>query len=80
MLHFKNNKFNNFLQIDYQKRNKRDFTFLLGKKYSEATKLYNNLRIVQLDNKSLTVIMNYCEDRCNVIVKNDRIVAIDGFY
>ena len=42
MLHFRNNKLNNILQVQHNNRNKGDFTFLLGKKYSDATKLYSN--------------------------------------
>jgi hypothetical protein len=53
---------------------------ILGKKYSDAEKLYNNLRIVKEDNKSKTVIMNFCEDRCNVEVINGKIINISGFY
>jgi hypothetical protein len=80
MLHFRNNKLNNILQIKYNNKNKGDFTFLLGKKYSEATKLYNNLRVVKLDDKSKIITMDYCKERCNIVVKKDVIIGIDGFY
>ena len=53
---------------------------ILGKTYNEALKIYRNLRIVKKDDKNITIILNYCDDRCNVIIKNDIIVHIDGFY
>jgi len=53
---------------------------ILGKTYNEALKIYTNLRIVKKDDKNITIILNYCDDRCNVIIKNDIIVDIDGFY
>ena len=53
---------------------------ILGKTYNEALKIYRNLRIVTKDDKNLIIILNYCDDRCNVIIKNDIIVDIDGFY
>jgi hypothetical protein len=53
---------------------------ILGKKYIDAEKVYNNLRIIKEDNKSKTVIMNFCKDRCNVEVINGIITKINGFY
>ena len=53
---------------------------ILGKTYNEALKIYTNLRIVKKDDKNITIILNYCHDRCNIIIKNDIIVDIDGFY
>jgi len=53
---------------------------ILGKKYIDAEKLYNNLRIINEDNKSKIVIMNFCKDRCNVEVINGIITKISGFY
>ena len=55
-------------------------SLLLGKKYCDAEKLYKNLRIVKEDNKPITIILNYCEDRCNVELENGIIKKIDGFY
>jgi hypothetical protein len=53
---------------------------ILGKKYKDAEKLYNNLRIVVEDNKSKIIIMNYCKERCNVEVENGIITKINGYY
>jgi hypothetical protein len=53
---------------------------ILGKTYNEALKIYKNLRIVTKDDKNITIILNYCHDRCNVIIKHDIIVDIHGFY
>ena len=53
---------------------------ILNKSYKEAEKIYSNLRIVKEDNKSKIIILNYCQDRCNVEVKNGIIINIDGFY
>jgi len=53
---------------------------ILGKKYVDAEKLYNNLRIIKEDNKSKILIMNFCKDRCNVEVINGIITKINGFY
>ena len=53
---------------------------ILNKPYKEAEKNYSNLRIVKEDNKSKIIILNYCQDRCNVEVKNGIIINIEGFY
>ena len=29
---------------------------------------------------NIAIILNFCPDRCNVIIKNNIIVGIDGFY
>jgi hypothetical protein len=53
---------------------------ILNKSYKEAVKIYSNLRIVKEDDKSIIVILNYSQDRCNVEVKDGIIVNINGFY
>jgi hypothetical protein len=53
---------------------------ILNKSYKEAEKIYGNLRIVKEDDKSKIVILNYCQDRCNVEVKDGIIININGFY
>jgi hypothetical protein len=53
---------------------------IVGKTYNEALKIYNNLRIVKIDDTKITVVLNFCQDRCNVIVKNNIITEIDDFY
>jgi len=53
---------------------------ILGKTFHEALKLYSNLRIVKIDDKSSIITLNFCEDRCNVVIKNNIITEIDGFY
>jgi hypothetical protein len=55
-------------------------TLILGKTFHEALKLYSNLRIVKDDDKCSIVTLNFCEDRCNVVIKNNIITEIDGFY
>jgi len=53
---------------------------ILNKPYKEAEKNYGNLRIVKEDDKSKIIILNYCQDRCNVEVKDGIIINIEGFY
>ena len=53
---------------------------ILNKSYKEAEKIYGNLRIVKEDDKSKIVILNYCQDRCNVELKDGIIININGFY
>jgi len=53
---------------------------ILGKSLIEAQKCYNNLRVVENNDKSIIITMEYCKDRCNVIIKNDKIIDINGFY
>lgn len=53
---------------------------ILGKTYNEAIKVYANLRIVKKDDKKITITLNYCQERCNVVMKNNIIIDIDGFY
>lgn len=53
---------------------------ILGKTLNEALQIYSNLRIVKNNNKNEIITMDFCEDRCNIIIKNDRIIDIDGFY
>jgi hypothetical protein len=53
---------------------------ILNKSYKEAEKKYSNLRIVKEDDKSKVIILNYCQDRCNVEVKDGIIINIEGFY
>jgi hypothetical protein len=53
---------------------------ILGKSFNEALKFYSNLRVVKNNDKNLIITMDYCKDRCNVIIKNDKIIDINGFY
>lgn len=53
---------------------------LLGKTFHQAMKLYSNLRIVKEDDKNSMITLNFCQDRCNVVIKNNIITEIDGFY
>lgn len=53
---------------------------ILGKKYDEAIKIYNNLRVVKENDKSLIVTLEYSKDRCNIVMKNNIIVDVLGFY
>ena len=53
---------------------------ILGKSYREAEKVYCNLRIVKQDDKCKIITLDYCEHRCNIEIKNEIIVKIDGFY
>jgi hypothetical protein len=65
----------------YEKSKIEKFKHLiLNKPYKEAEKKYSNLRIVKEDNKSKIIILNYCQDRCNVEVKDGIIINIEGFY
>ena len=74
---FENSKFSIFNKSN--KSNKIN-NLLLGKSYREAEKIYGNLRIVKQDNKCKIITLDFCEHRCNVEIKNDIIVKIDGFY
>jgi len=67
-INFENSKFNKINKL------------ILGKSYREAEKIYGNLRIVKQDNKCKIITLDYCEHRCNVEIKNEIIVKIDGFY
>jgi len=53
---------------------------IIGKSYNEAEKLYNKLRIVKQNDKCKIITLDYCDDRCNVEIKNEIVVKIDGFY
>ena len=53
---------------------------ILGKKYDEAIKIYKNLRIIKNNDKLLIVTMEYSKDRCNIVLKDDIIVDVVGFY
>ena len=53
---------------------------IVGKSYKEAEKIYGNLRIVKQDDKYKIITLDYCEHRCNVEIKNEIILKIDGFY
>ena len=53
---------------------------IIGKTYDEANKLYSNLRIVRIEDKYITITMDLCHNRCNIILKNNIITEIDGFY
>ena len=53
---------------------------ILGKTYNEAIKLYSNLRIVKEDGNNIMITLSFCKDRCNIIIKKNIIIEIDGFY
>jgi hypothetical protein len=53
---------------------------IVGKSYREAEKIYGNLRIVKQDDKCKIITLDYCEHRCNVEIKNEIIIKINGFY
>lgn len=53
---------------------------LLGKTFHQAMKLYSNLRIVKEDDKNSMITLNFCQDRCNVVIQNNIITEIEGFY
>jgi hypothetical protein len=53
---------------------------IIGKTYDEANKLYSNLRIVRIEDKYITITMDLFHNRCNIILKNNIITEIDGFY
>jgi len=76
-IHFENNLKQNLSGIS---QNNKIKSLLLGKKYSDAEKLHKNLRIVKEDKKPITIILNYCKDRCNIELENGIIIKIDGFY
>jgi len=69
----------NIHQCKIDKINKLN-KLIIGKSYNEAEKIYGNLRIVKQDNKCKIITLDYCNQRCNVEIKNDIIVKIDGFY
>ena len=75
---------NNFFTpkiLFYEKNKIEKIKYLiLNKSYEEAEKKYGNLRIIKEDDKPKVFVLNYCEDRCNVEVKNGIIINIDGFY
>ena len=70
---------NNFEQCKIDKINKLN-KLILGKSYREAEKIYGNLRIVKQDDKCKIITLDYCDHRCNVEIKNEIIIKIDGFY
>ena len=80
----------NFIMQNYIKPQRRIFPsnieqckidkLILGKSYREAEKVYCNLRIVKQDDKCKIITLDYCEHRCNIEIKNEIIVKIDGFY
>ena len=53
---------------------------LIGKTFNEAKKEYYNLRIIKENNLSKTITLEYCKDRCNIVIKNGIIIDIKGFY
>jgi 2-phosphoglycerate kinase len=75
-----NNFFKNKLLFHEKTKIDKIKYLILNKSYREAEKNYSNLRIIKEDNKSQIIILNYCEDRCNVEVKDGIIINIDGFY
>lgn len=69
----------NIEQYKIDKINKLN-KLIIGKSYREAEKLYNNLRIVKQDDKCKIITLDYCDHRCNVEIKKEIVVKIDGFY
>ena len=69
----------NIEQCKIDKINKLN-KLILGKSYREAEKIYGNLRVVKKDNKCKIITLDYCEHRCNIEIKNEIVVKIDGFY
>ena len=66
---------------DYKKTRIVKMNYLiLGKTYIEALRLYNNIRVIKLDNINIIITMNYCEERCNVEIEKGVITKIDDFY
>jgi hypothetical protein len=55
-------------------------TRILGKTYNEAKKIYENLRVIKINDRFLIVTMEHSKDRCNIILKDDIIVDVVGFY
>jgi len=53
---------------------------ILGKKYDEAIKIYDNLRVIKNNDKFIIVTMEYSKERCNIVLKNDIIIDVVGFY
>ena len=53
---------------------------ILGRKYDEAIKFYDNLRVVKENDKILIVTLEYSKERCNIVIKNNIIVDVVGFY
>jgi len=54
--------------------------WILGKTYDEAIKIYENLRVIKNNDKIIIVTMEYSKDRCNIVLKNNIIVDVVGFY
>jgi hypothetical protein len=54
--------------------------WILGKKYDEAIKIYDKLRVIKNNDKFVIVTMDYMKDRCNIVLKNDIIIDVIDFY
>jgi hypothetical protein len=67
-------------ELPEEKNEEKFFEDLIGKTFNEAIKIYNNLRIVKKDGKSKIITLEFCKERCNVEVLNDKIYKISGFY
>jgi hypothetical protein len=55
-------------------------SILIGKNLNESYKFYNHLRVVKEDDKCKIITLDFCKERCNVILKNNIIIDINGFY
>lgn len=55
-------------------------SILIGKNLNESYKFYNHLRVVKEDDKCQIITLDFCKERCNVILKNNIIIDINGFY
>jgi hypothetical protein len=53
---------------------------LLGLTFDEAKILYPNLRIIEIDGLQLSKTNDYSINRCNIIIKNELVFKVDGFY
>ena len=49
---------------------------ILGRKYDEAIKFYDNLRVVKENDKILIVTLEYSKERCNIVIKNNIIYLL----
>jgi hypothetical protein len=80
MFYFRNNKKNIPENNKDNEKINNIKSILIGKNYNESQKLYNHLRVVKEDEKHKTITFDYCKDRCNVILQNNIIIDISGFY
>lgn len=70
--------FNNHIPLIRQKE--FDDKILIGLHINTARKLYQNIRVVEIDEKRLILRFDYCSARINIGTKNNIIIRIDGYY